>query len=74
MYNKSCFFIGNSRTPSSVKGQLKAVLEKHIIEYGIMTFIVGHYGAFDRLVATVLKEVKSITPIYIKCIVINKFL
>ena len=62
MYNKSCFFIGNSRTPNSVKGELKAVVEKHIIEYGITTFIVGHYGVFDRLVATVLREVKKHYP------------
>lgn len=59
MKNKTCFFIGNRHTPSSIKQQLIDVVERHITEYGVTTFIVGHYGAFDFLVQNVLKELKK---------------
>ena len=56
---KSCFFIGNRHTPSSIKDQLSEVVEKHITEYGVNTFTVGRYGNFDSLVAGVLRELKK---------------
>ena len=59
MNGKSCFFIGNRHTPGSVKEQLAEVVEKHITEYGVTTFTVGHYGWFDQLVRGVLKEAKK---------------
>lgn len=62
MNDKSCFFIGNRHTPSNIKGQLAETIEKHIIEYGVTTFTVGHYGNFDSLVRTVLREAKQHHP------------
>ncbi|MBQ2644617.1 hypothetical protein IJG14_03480 [bacterium] len=59
---KTCFFIGNRNTPSSIKEQLAEVVEKHITEYNVNTFVVGHYGSFDRLAAEVLKEAKNYHP------------
>lgn len=59
MNGKTCFFIGSRYTPSSIEEQLIKVVEKHITEYGVTTFIVGHYGSFDSLVIDVLKEAKK---------------
>ena len=62
MYNKSCFFIGNRHTPSSIKSQLAEEIEKHITEYGVNVFTVGHYGLFDSLVTSALREAKKLHP------------
>ncbi len=59
MNNKTCFFIGSRHTPNSIKQQLTEIIEKHITEYGVTTFTVGHYGAFDSLVQEVLQETKN---------------
>lgn len=59
MNNKTCFFIGNRHTPNSIKQQLVEVVEKHITEYGVTIFTVGHYGSFDSLVKEVLREAKK---------------
>lgn len=59
MNEKTCFFIGNRHAPKSIKEQLVKVVEKHITEYGVTTFTVGHYGAFDCLVKEVLIEAKK---------------
>lgn len=56
---KTCFFIGHRHTPRNIKTQLIEVVEKHITEYGVNIFIVGHYGAFDSLVQEVLQETKN---------------
>lgn len=62
MNGKECFFIGNRHTPSSIREQLNDVIEKHITEYNVTTFTVGHYGNFDRLVQGVLREKKKLYP------------
>lgn len=59
---KSCFFMGNRYTPSNIKEQLADVVEKHITEYGVNTFTVGHYGAFDSMAIGVLQELKKRYP------------
>ena len=59
MGNKTCFFIGNRHTPYNIKQQLVEIVEKHITEYGVTTFTVGHYGSFDSLVKEVLREAKK---------------
>ena len=56
---KTCFFIGNRHAPSSIKDQLSEVVEKHITEYGVNTFTVGHYGGFDYMVQSVLRDTKK---------------
>ncbi len=59
MDNKTSFFIGSRHTPYNIKAQLAEAIEKHITEYGVTTFTVGHYGAFDKLTAEVLLEAKQ---------------
>ena len=59
MNNKTCFFIGSRHTPNNIKQQLADAVEKHITEYGVKTFTVGHYGSFDSLVQGVLQEAKN---------------
>ena len=41
---------------------LYAAVEQHILEYGVTEFIVGHYGGFDRLAASAVKEAKRFYP------------
>ena len=59
MNGKTCFFIGSRHTPDNIKEQLVEVIEKHIVEYGVTIFTVGHYGNFDSLVISLLKEMKK---------------
>ena len=59
MNEKTCFFIGNRNTPSSIEQQLIEVVEQHITQYGVTIFTVGHYGSFDSLVTRVLKKTKK---------------
>ena len=46
---KSCFFIGHRETPDDVLPILQKWVNKHIEDYGVTEFIVGHYGNFDHL-------------------------
>ena len=41
---------------------LKEAVERHILEYGITDFYVGHYGGFDRMAAQAVKECKQQYP------------
>ncbi len=59
MNGKTCFFIGSRYASSSIEQQLMEAVEKHIIEYGVTTFTVGHYGLFDSLVIRVLRDAKK---------------
>lgn len=61
MSGKTCFFIGHRDTPESIQPQLDAAVERHIVEYGVTDFVVGHYGAFDRMAARAVRESKSAT-------------
>ena len=47
MERKTCFFIGHRDTPESVRPLLDETVERHIAEYGVTDFVVGHYGRFD---------------------------
>ena len=60
MGGKSCFFIGHRETSEAIYPALYAVVEQHILEYGVTEFIVGHYGGFDRLAASAVKEAKTV--------------
>lgn len=59
MNEKTCFLIGNRHAPYNIKEQLEMVVEKHITEYGVNTFTVGHYGFFDNLARGVLQKAKK---------------
>lgn len=58
----SCFFIGNHDTPPEVEQGLKAEAERHIAEYGVTHFVVGHYGTFDAMAARAVAEAKKSHP------------
>ena len=59
---KSCFFIGHREASEEIYPALYAAVEQHIVEYGVTEFIVGHYGGFDRLAASAVKEAKRFYP------------
>ena len=62
MSGKSCFFIGHRETSEAIYPALYAAVEQHILEYGVTEFIVGHYGGFDCLAASAVKEAKRFYP------------
>ncbi len=59
---KTCFFIGHRDAPESAASALRAAVERHIIEYGVTAFVVGHYGNFDRLAAAAVIAAKAAYP------------
>lgn len=59
---KSCFFIGHREADPEILPALEDAIEKHISEYGVTEFIVGHYGSFDRLAARALVSAKKRHP------------
>lgn len=62
MQCKSCFFIGHREAGPEILPALEDAIEKHISEYGVTEFIVGHYGGFDRLAARALVSAKKRHP------------
>jgi len=59
---KSCFFIGHREVPENLAPLLAEAIERHITELGVAEFIVGGYGAFDRIVARQLAFAKERHP------------
>ena len=58
----TCFFLGNHNSPESVFPILSAAIEQHIREFNITSFVVGHYGHFDRMAARAVSELKKAYP------------
>ncbi|MBQ7896115.1 MAG: hypothetical protein IJ364_06125 [Oscillospiraceae bacterium] len=56
---KSCFFIGHREAPESLAETLAEAIERHITELGVLEFVVGGYGAFDRMTARLLAAAKE---------------
>ena len=56
------FFIGHSEISDSVFPFLISEIERHIIEYGVLEFIVGNYGEFDRMAFKAVKCIKNNYP------------
>lgn len=54
----TCFFIGHREASEGLRLELNAAVEK-CIAAGCTEFIVGHYGQFDALAASVVKELKE---------------
>ena len=59
---KSCFFIGHREASSEILPALRNAVEQHVVEYGVMEFIVGHYGGFDRFAARAVIDAKAQHP------------
>lgn len=59
---KSCFFIGHHDAKAEVYPALREEVERHITQYGVTAFFVGHYGSFDHMAAQAVKEAKKYHP------------
>ena len=59
---KSCFFIGHREAPERIVPHLAKAIERHIVELGVSEFVVGSYGAFDRMAARQLAYAKERHP------------
>lgn len=66
---KKCFFVGHRDTNDNIYENLKETIKKHIVEYGVTEFYVGHYGNFDRLATKAISGLKMQYP-YIKLILL----
>lgn len=62
MVEKRCFFIGHRDAPEGILPLLIAEVERHITEYRVSDFYVGHYGRFDCMAAQVVKQAKQQHP------------
>ena len=58
----TCFFIGHREASDSIFPALVQAVERHITEYGVTEFVVGHYGNFDRLAARAVLHAKERHP------------
>lgn len=58
----SCFFIGHADAPQSLYPNLLSSVERHITEFAVTEFLVGHYGSFDAMAARALCEAKKKYP------------
>ena len=59
---KTCFFTGHRDAPESLYPALLQAVERHIVQYGVTAFLVGGYGAFDRMAARAVREAKVTHP------------
>ena len=57
-----CFFIGHRNANESIMPQLEEAVRKHIVDYGVTEFVVGQYGAFDRMAACAVIKAKRRFP------------
>lgn len=62
MRDNTCFFIGHHDAGADVLPLLVEAVERHITEYGVTDFYVGHYGNFDRMAAQAVKDAKNRHP------------
>lgn len=56
---KTCFFIGHRDAPEEIMPVLQRAIERHIVEYGVIEFVVGHYGRFDLMSSRAVIEFKK---------------
>ena len=62
MDERTCFFIGHREASRELFPALETSIQRHIVQYGVETFVVGGYGGFDRLVSEVLIAAKQRHP------------
>jgi len=56
---KVCFCFGHRTAPDHLLSVLIDEAERHVREFGVQEFVVGHYGAFDTLAARAVQAVKA---------------
>lgn len=54
-----CFFVGHRDAGEILFPMLKREVERHIVKLGVTEFVVGQYGAFDRMAARAVLEAKK---------------
>ena len=54
-----CFFIGHREAPETILPPLISAVERHIAEYHVNEFVVGHYGSFDRFAQKAVMDAKK---------------
>lgn len=58
----TCCFFGHKDSPSDIRPLLRNTIEQ-LIELGMAdSFLVGNHGAFDSIVLSVLREIKTTHP------------
>lgn len=56
---KVCTFFGHADSPTNIKKEIQKVIEDLILQKGVNTFYVGTNGNFDRMVQSVLIDLKK---------------
>lgn len=59
---KTCFLIGHRDVPGELRERLAKAIDEAIVRDGVTEFMVGQYGAFDRMAAGCLVEAKKNHP------------
>ena len=59
---QTCFFIGHREAPDDLYPALYDAVLRHIETYGVIDYVVGHYGRFDALAASAVRAAKKIHP------------
>ena len=59
MASDFCFLFGSSTAPESCTESVLKAVEDCYTKHGIRTFVVGHYGNFDRIAAHALTLLKA---------------
>ena len=54
--------IGHRDAPEALREKLQNAIEAAVYEYGVTEFVIGQYGAFDRMAAGCLAEAKRRHP------------
>ena len=62
MKTTTCFFIGHRDAPEDLRPLLSDAVERHIMQYGVTEFIVGHYGRFDAMASSAVRAAKQQYP------------
>ena len=58
----TCTFFGHRDTPDAVRPVLRNALENLITRDGVVDFLVGYQGAFDRMAVSELRKLKQAYP------------
>ena len=58
----TCFLIGHRDAEEAIMPQLEQAIRTHIVDYGVTEFVVGQYGAFDRMAARIVVKEKPLFP------------
>ena len=59
---KLCFLFGNRNAPEHISLKILDAARYCYLQQGVRIFIVGHYGNFDRLAGSAIKQLKIELP------------